>query len=41
MKTMVDFAIEDLMHQDNTKMVYVYDFLTCGRFCGISCNRRK
>lgn len=32
MKTMVDFKIEDLMHQDNTKMVYVYDFFSMWTF---------
>lgn len=32
MKTMVDFAIEVLMHQDNTKMVYVYDFFNMWTF---------
>ena len=32
MKTMVDFKIEDLMHQDNTKMVYVYDFFNMWTF---------
>src|SRR5574343_13041 len=32
MKTMVDFKIDDLMHQDNTKMVYVYDFFSMWTF---------
>lgn len=31
-KTMADFAIDDLMHQDNTKMVYVYDFFNMWTF---------
>lgn len=32
MKTMADFKIEDLMHKDNTKMVYVYDFFSMWTF---------
>ncbi len=32
MKTMVDFKIETLLHQDNTKIVYVYDFFSMWTF---------
>ena len=32
MKTMVDFKIYDLLHQDSTKMVYVYDFFSMWTF---------
>lgn len=32
MKTMIDFKIEDLLHQDNTKIVYVYDFFNMWTF---------
>ena len=32
MKTMPDFKIDDLVHKDNTKLVYIYDFFSMWTF---------
>lgn len=32
MKTMADFKLNDLLHRDSTKMVYVYDFFSMWTF---------
>ena len=32
MKTMPDFKIDDLVHQDNTKLVFIYDFFSMWTF---------